>query len=193
MDSAELACLIENLIRHGTVVEVAHGRPPRVRVKTGGITTAWLPWAERRAGRTRTWSTPTEGEQVILLSVSGDLRNAVVLCGISSDDNDVPSHSPDDTVTEYPDGATTTYNHAAGMLSVRGVTTILVEASTQIIQRCPNNIIDGNLTVKGLLAYENGIAFFTLGYGRGVWKGFVRCRGREVGRGDQDVSARTEP
>jgi len=44
------------------------------------------------------------------------------------------------------------------MLRVKGVTTVLVEASTQIIQRCPENIIDGNLTVKGLLSYQNGIA-----------------------------------
>ncbi len=158
MDSAELARLIENLIRLGTVAEVDYGRPPRVRVQTGGITTDWLPWIERRAGGTRTWNPPTKGEQVVLLSVSGELRNAVILCSIPTDDTDVPSHSPDETVTEYPDGATVTYNHAAGLLAVKGVTTILVEASTQIIQRCPDNIIDGNLTVKGLLAYENGIA-----------------------------------
>ena len=63
MDLAELARLIENLIRIGTVADVRHGNPPTVRVRTGGITTTWRPWCERRAGTTRTWSPPTKGEQ----------------------------------------------------------------------------------------------------------------------------------
>jgi len=158
MDTAEILRLIENLLRTGTVAEIQHGKPPRVRIKSGGLDTDWLPWAERRAGGTRTWSPPTIGEQVLLFCPSGELRNGIVLCGIPSDAYDTPSHSPAETVTEYQDGATVVYDHTAGMLRVKGVTTVLVEASTQIIQRCPENIIDGNLTVKGLLSYQNGIA-----------------------------------
>lgn len=158
MDFAEIARLIENLLRLGTVAETQHGKPPRVRVRTGGITTDWLPWAERRAGRTRTWSPPTKGEQVLLFSPSGDLRNAVVLTGIPTDANDVPSHSQDETVTEYPDGARTTYNHAASALFVTGVRTVVLEAAASVLVKCPDTTFDGNVTVKGLLSYQNGIA-----------------------------------
>lgn len=50
MDTAEILRLIENLLRTGTVAEIQHGKPPRVRVTSGGLDTDWLPWAERRAG-----------------------------------------------------------------------------------------------------------------------------------------------
>lgn len=159
MDSAtELARLIENLIRLGTIAAVDTGSPPRVRVKTGGITTDWLPWLERRAGTTRTWNPPTLGEQVVLLCPSGDLRNGVILTGVPTDANDVPSHSADETVTHYPDGAVTRYNHAAGALFVGGVKTVVLEAATSVLVKCPSTTFDGDVTVKGLFSYQNGIA-----------------------------------
>lgn len=158
MDYVEILRLIENLLRLGTVTEIQHGKPPRVRVRTGGITTDWLPWAERRAGGTRTWSPPTTGEQVLLFCPSGELRNGVVLCGIPSDDNDTPSHSADVTMTLYADGATTTYNHATGTLSVAGIRKVIVEAATSVLVKCPDTTFDGNVTVKGLFSYQNGIA-----------------------------------
>ncbi len=158
MDFAEIARLIENLLRIGVVADVQHASPSRVRVQTGGITTDWLPWAELRAGGTRTWNPPTKGEQILLLSPSGDLRNAVVLTGIPSDQHNVPSHSPAETVTQYPDGARTVYDHAAGALSISGISTVVVEAATSVLVKCPDTTFDGNVTVKGLLAYQNGIA-----------------------------------
>ncbi|MGO4813363.1 phage baseplate assembly protein V [Cupriavidus sp. 2MCAB6] len=158
MDTAELARLIENLLRLGVVTDVQPGKPPRVRVQTGGITTTWLPWAERRAGRTRTWNPPTKGEQVLLLCPSGDIANGIVLTGIPSDTIDVPSHSSDETVTLYPDGAQTIYDHASGKLSVTGVKTVLVEAAEEVLFKCPHSIFEGKLTVKQLLTYGNGIS-----------------------------------
>lgn len=158
MDSAELSRLLENLLRPGTIAEVHHGKPPRVRVKTGGMTSDWLPWAERRAGGTRTWCPPTVGEQVLLLCPSGELRNGVVLCGIPSDAIDVPSHSADETLTLYEDGATTTYNHVTGTLAITGIQKVILEATASVLVKCPDTTFDGNVTIKGLLSYQNGIA-----------------------------------
>lgn len=158
MDSAEILRLIENLLRTGTVAEIQHGKPPRVRVKSGGLDTDWLPWAERRAGGTRTWSPPAIGEQVLLFCPSGEPRNGIVLCGIPSDDNDTPSHSADETVTLYPDGATTTYNHDTGTLLLAGIQKVIVEAATSVLVKCPDTTFEGDVTVKGLLSYQNGIA-----------------------------------
>ncbi|MGC5887867.1 phage baseplate assembly protein V [Ralstonia pseudosolanacearum] len=158
MDTADLARLLENLLRIGTIAEIRHTRPPAVRVRTGGITTTWRPWAERRAGRTRTWNPPTVGEQVLLFCPSGDPANAVILCGIPTDDNDVPSNDPNRTVTLYPDGALTSYDHAAGLLTVQGVKTVFLEAAANVLVKAPNTTFDGDVTVKGRFAYENGIA-----------------------------------
>ncbi|AMP37449.1 phage baseplate assembly protein V [Ralstonia solanacearum] len=157
MDTADLARLLENLLRIGTIAEVRHSTPPAVRVQTGGITTTWRPWAERRAGTTRTWNPPTVGEQVLLFCPSGDLSNAVILCGIPTAANDVPSADPNRTVTLYPDGALTSYDHATGLLTVQGVKTVFLEAAANVLVKAPNTIFDGDVTVKGRFAYENGI------------------------------------
>lgn len=158
MDFPELLRLIENIVRLGTIAEIQHGKPPRVRVQSGGIGTDWLPWAERRAGATRTWNPPTKGEQVLLFCPSGDPRSGIVLCGIPSDANDTPSHSPNETVTLYPDGGATTYNHATGTLTIAGIQKVIVEAATSVLVKCPATTFDGDVTVTGLLSYQNGIS-----------------------------------
>jgi len=83
-DLATLARLIENLIRFGTIAELQM-KPPRVRVKTGLLTTGWLPWIAPRAGADREWNPPTVDEQVILFSPSGQMGNGIVLTGLFSD------------------------------------------------------------------------------------------------------------
>ncbi|WP_043345747.1 phage baseplate assembly protein V [Cupriavidus basilensis] len=177
MDLAELARLLENLLRLGTVAAVQTGNPPRVRVQTGGLTTTWLPWAERRAGKTRTWNPPTVGEQVLLLCPSGDVANGIVLTGIPSDATDVPSHSANETVTSYPDGALTRYDHATSELAITGVKTILVEAATSVLVRCPDTTFDGNVTVQGLLSYQNGIAGTGGEHGNAITGDFIHRDG----------------
>ena len=84
MNIADLARLLENIVRFGTV-EAVQMQPPRVQVKSGNITTAWRPWLNLRAGADREWDPPTIGEQVVLLSPSGNLAQGVALTGLFSD------------------------------------------------------------------------------------------------------------
>ena len=84
MNIADLARLIENIVRLGTIAEVQM-QPPRVKVKSGTLTTTWLPWLALRAGADREWDPPTTGEQVVLLSPSGHLAQGLVLTGLFSD------------------------------------------------------------------------------------------------------------
>lgn len=44
------------------------------RVKTGELETNWISWLTLRAGNARTWWRPSEGEQVVLLSLGGNLK-----------------------------------------------------------------------------------------------------------------------
>ena len=109
---AELARLIENLIRLGTVAEV-QVEPPRVKVKTGNVTTAWRPWFALRAGEDREWDPPTIGEQVVLLSPSGNLAQGVVLTGLFSDL--IPANGEREGLHRrtYRDGAVIEYDSIA--------------------------------------------------------------------------------
>lgn len=115
MNIADLARLLENIVRFGTV-EAVQMQPPRVQVKSGNITTAWRPWLNLRAGADREWDPPTIGEQVVLLSPSGNLAQGVVLTGLFSDL--IPANGDRDGLHRrtYRDGAVIEYDSIAHRL-----------------------------------------------------------------------------
>ncbi|MBX9298771.1 phage baseplate assembly protein V [Chromobacterium vaccinii] len=148
MENADHSRRLESLIRFGTIAEVDHAAR-RVRVQSGGLTSNWLPWGARRAGQTRDWDPPTEGEQVVLLCPSGDPAGGVVLLALYSDAFDAPSSSPDEHLRVYPDGARILYNHATSALTVSGIKTATVQAAERVTLDAPETLITGNVTING--------------------------------------------
>ncbi|HFV4324451.1 TPA: phage baseplate assembly protein V [Escherichia coli] len=94
----EIMRLITNLIRTGVVTEVDRENW-LCRVKTGELETNWISWLTLRAGNARTWWRPSEGEQVVLLSLGGNLETAFALPAIYSNQFAPPSTSADACVT----------------------------------------------------------------------------------------------
>jgi len=141
-DLATLARLIENLIRLGTIAAVQM-KPPRVQVKTGSLTTGWLPWIAPRAGADREWNPPTAGEQAILLSPSGQLGNGIVLTGLFSDHN--PSNGDREGLHRctYRDGTVIEYDSIAHHLNVT-----LAEGGTT------NLTSNGGIRIVGPITHE---------------------------------------
>ncbi|RMT70237.1 hypothetical protein ALP29_03634 [Pseudomonas syringae pv. avii] len=135
-DLAALARLIENLIRFGTIAEVQDA-PPRVRVKTGDLLTAWLPWIAARAGQDVEWDPPTIDEQVVLFSPSGQLANGVVLTGIYCDA--IPANGDRAGLHRrtYRDGAVIEYDsiahHLSAVLPEEGTTDLISKGGITII------------------------------------------------------------
>ena len=132
MNIIDLLRKIDDLIRIGTVTEVRSGE---CRVETKGNHTDWRPYLVLRAGRTRRRMRPSVGEQVILLSLSGDLRNAFVLAGIYQDEHQEPLAEDDNgdlDRTEYPDGAVIEYNPSTGELTASGIKTAAITASVTV-------------------------------------------------------------
>lgn len=157
MDIAELSRKVENLIRLGTVAQIDHATR-RVRVATGEITTQWLKWQAGRAGATRTWDPPTVGEQVMILSPSGELANGIVIPSIYSTAHDAPSSSASLHEVVYPDGAVISYDHSSGALVASGIQTARIQAGVSVTLDTPLTHCTGKLTVDDLLTYGNGLA-----------------------------------
>ncbi|WP_323894398.1 phage baseplate assembly protein V [Aeromonas veronii] len=148
--STELKRLIDNLIRIGTVTAVRSGE---CRVKTGDITTNWRPYTTERAGANRTRHRLSIGEQVILLSVSGDLRNAYIVGRLNADQFPEPlaeDDNPDLDRTEYADGAVIEYNPATGELSATGIKQANIVASVSVTLDTPKTICTNQLQAKRL-------------------------------------------
>lgn len=157
----ELQRLIDNLLRVGTVTAVRSGQ---CRVQTGELETNWRPYLVPRAGHTRTRQRPTLGEQVLLLSVSGDLRNAYVLPAIYQAAMDEPlpgDDDPDLDRIEYPDGAVLEYRPSTGELLANGIKTARISASVSVILDTPLTECTQDLKVGGGIECSQGVTVGT--------------------------------
>ncbi len=142
-DYAELARLIENLIRIGTIAEVDLVKA-RVRVQTGDLLTGWLPWQTARAGADREWNPPTIAEQVLLLSPSGQLANGVAITGLFSDAHPANGDRAKLHRVTYSDGAVIEYDsqahHLRAHLPGGGTTELISDGGVRIV---------GDITLEG--------------------------------------------
>ncbi|MEN5089275.1 phage baseplate assembly protein V [Pseudomonas protegens] len=141
-DLATLARLIENLIRFGVVAEVQM-TPPRVRVETGELTTTWLPWLALRAGADKEWDPPTAGEQVLLISPSGQLGNGVALTGLFSDSAPANGDRAGLHRRTYSDGTVIEYDSVAHHLNA----TLAPGGTTNLVS-------DGGITIVGPITHQ---------------------------------------
>lgn len=133
---SEILRLLRNLIRIGTVAAV-NLDDGLCRVDTGDNTTDWLHWLTARAGRSRSWSAPSVGEQVLVLCLGGELDTGFVLPGVFSDNNPAPSASADALHWSFPDGAVIEYEPDTGALTATGIQTALIKAAVSITLDSP--------------------------------------------------------
>ncbi|MGW8202631.1 phage baseplate assembly protein V [Sphingomonas bisphenolicum] len=135
--------LTGEVLRYGTIASVDHDNAT-CTVESGDIITGELPWVAQRAGRLRTWSPPTVGEQCLLLAPEGDIACGLVIVGLYSDACPAPSSDPNVTMLAFPDGAILSYDHAAHALAA-----VLPTGGTVDITAAGGTTINGPLTVNG--------------------------------------------
>lgn len=100
-------------IRYGIVHEADYQRAViRVALQDGEIITDWIPWLTARAGGDRSWWAPEVGENVLLLSPSGELGNAAAMPATFSNANQ-PGGRPTVQRAVFADGTTVEYDRAA--------------------------------------------------------------------------------
>lgn len=155
-DLAEIKRMISNLIRQGTIYKV---NGDRVKVRSGEIITTWLPWFTHRAGKSRTWWSPSIGEQVFILSPNGNLQLGCVLPSLYCNSYPTPSTSEHGYFVEFPDGATFEYEPNTSKLTIKGIKTALIDASEQITAKAGTKI---SLTTP-LVECSNHITFKSFG------------------------------
>lgn len=118
---SEIDRKLANLIRLGTVKEADY-KKARVRIQIGKILTDWLPWVTSRAGQDRNWSAPSVGEQVVLLSPSGEMAQGVVIPAIYQQKHPAPSDKETDATLVFQDGSKVLYDKEKHHLTVSVVT-----------------------------------------------------------------------
>src|SRR5690606_39797517 len=148
---ADLRRRLDNMIRPGTIYAVDHART-RCRVKTGNILTGWLRYFVDRAGSVRRHSTPTLGEQCLILSPSGEMTAGFVLVGVNCDQFPSPSDNPDLDSTTYPDGTWVGYDMGSKEL------TVIMAAGGRLILEAPAGVqIKGDVDIAGTVTVSKDV------------------------------------
>lgn len=148
------------LIRIGTIASVDLAAA-RCTLRIGDpdeeeIETPPLPWLMGRAGATRSWSPPTEGEQAVLLCPEGEIAAGVILTGLVRDDFPAAGDGLEERII-FSDGAVLAYDPEAHVL-----TATLPAGSTANVECDQLNIkgnvaIDGDLTLTGTATADTDV------------------------------------
>ncbi|WP_433689880.1 phage baseplate assembly protein V [Kosakonia cowanii] len=147
--------LITNLIRTGTVTNVDRENW-LCRVKVGELETNWINWLTLHAGGALTWWCPLPDEQVVVLSMSGNLETAFALPAIYFNQFAPPSDSVDGCVKEYPDGGWFEYEPATGRWFVKGIKSMVIEAADNITLQTGEFLVESNTTCINSEVVING-------------------------------------
>ncbi|MGK2740539.1 phage baseplate assembly protein V [Tepidicaulis sp. LMO-SS28] len=130
---AELERRLANIAQLGTISAADYGKA-RVRVNIGERQSGWLPWTAARAGEDRTWWAPEIGEQVLVISPSGNPAQGVVMPAIYSQTAPAPGASADVAGIKFADGTVIEYSRGAGRLfaDVKGDVEIVAEGGVTV-------------------------------------------------------------
>lgn len=112
---ADNASRLAKLVSFGTIAEVdLTATPATARVEIeDDLVTDHLPVFQLSAGRVRSWSAPMVGEQVMVLSPSGETGAGAVLRGLNYDGFPAPTADELTTVlASWEDGAVDLYDEA---------------------------------------------------------------------------------
>lgn len=123
--AAEIDRRLAQLLQFGTIAEVDPGRA-MMRVALGGeAKTDWIPWIAGRAGDARFVSVPSVGEQVLVMSPSGNPSQAVALPGLYSSESGAPAGAAGVTRMEFPSGLSVEVaGGAAAIVAPAGLTVV---------------------------------------------------------------------
>ncbi|KXV35901.1 hypothetical protein AD940_01100 [Gluconobacter thailandicus] len=144
---------IANLVRVGTV-QAVQGNQARVAI--GNTLTDWLYWTSRRAFDAFDYDTLTVGEQVLVLSIWGDVSQGVIVGAVPQDAQAAPT-SGVVWGKRFKDGATITYDpdrHSMTVSVPEGAITI--ETNARVRVKGPALVCDGSISAGENLSAGNG-------------------------------------
>lgn len=163
---SELARRLDNLIRPGLIEEVS-AAAGRVRVRSGGLLSGWIPWLTHRAGGDRDWWAPEVGEQVLVLAPGGEPAAGIALPAIYQTAAPAPADRIGIRVIRFSDGCEISYDRdshhlivnlpgdgtaeitAAGGITLNGPVTINGDITHNGRQQTSDDVVADGISLKG--------------------------------------------
>lgn len=145
--NAEQQRRLHNIATIGTVTEV-NTEDQTMRLAVGDNETDFLTIPSLSAGQVRVWRCPSEGEQFLLVSPSGDLANAVPVLSLYSEANPSPSTDADEIRIRYNEQDYLSVHVKDSKLHLK-INDITHEAAKGILLNTPTVTMTGDLLVQG--------------------------------------------
>lgn len=124
-DTTENDRRLANIAQMGVVEEVKYSNPPKARVRVGELLTGWLRMGVRRAGDAHESWAYSVGEEVLVVSTSGNMAQGVIVCALANGAN--AAQAADGVFkTVYPNGVEITISGgnveitASGNITLKG-------------------------------------------------------------------------
>lgn len=86
-DSRENDRRVGNIAQMGVIEQVNYASPPKARVRIGELLTGWMRMGTRRAGDAHESWGYSVGEEVLVISCSGDFRTGAIVCALANGQN----------------------------------------------------------------------------------------------------------
>lgn len=138
-----------DMIRFGKIAEVLAGA--RVKIDLGGVLTPPVRFSTGRAGKTRKWSRPSIGEQVIVVCPEGEAPAAVPIGALFCDLFPAPTDE-DVEFVEFEDGCVLEYDPSAHELRVA------LPAGGRVVLVAPAGVdVEGDVRIVGAVEVTGGI------------------------------------
>lgn len=153
MNTADINRRLENLIRLGTIHQADHAAR-KIRVKSGGLITGWLPWPAEIGRNYKRWRPLRIGTGVILACASGDPAQAQLVGMMYTDNFGSPSTDADIDVIQFDDGSTIEHNAAAHTLKIHSAGELTL-SGTAIKMLGPVTQTGGDMTSDGVSAQHH--------------------------------------
>lgn len=102
-DTQENDRRLANIAQMGVVEEVKYTNPPKARVRVGKLLTGWVRMGTRRAGDAHESWAYSVGEEVLVVSTSGNMAQGVIVCALANGTNAAQA-AAGTFKTTYPNG-----------------------------------------------------------------------------------------
>lgn len=139
----------------------------RARAAIGSMVTDFLPVVQTGENSFKnTWEPIIVGEQCIVLPIRGELNSGVIIRGIETTTNSVPTTNENAQMTKFSDGTIISYDTSSSTLEVLNPKTINLAVQNDINITCksanitatdttvtsPSVMIKGNTTIQGSIS-----------------------------------------
>ena len=155
-DPADIQRLVGDIAREGTIASVDLANGTCTVQLADELTTGDIPWLCSRIGKTRVWSPPTVGEQVLVLAPEADTERAIVIGSLSSDAHPHPANDGS-TLIEFEDGARIRYDPAAHQLAYELPAGSTATIAAETVRLLANVRIEGDVELIGNLTASDDV------------------------------------